>query len=100
MIYITMMIFVKEGKETAFHEFEYAVLPILENYEGKLIYRIRPNTDSIVHNEKEVPYEIHFLSFPNEEALLAFGNDEKRKKFIHLKEDSIRFTLMIKGEKV
>ncbi len=100
MIYITMMIFVKEEKITTFHEFEYSVLPILENYEGKLIYRIRPNTDSIVYNEKEVPYEIHFLSFPNEEAFIAFGKDEKRKQFMHLKESSIQSNFLVKGQKI
>ena len=65
-----MMIFVKEGKEDVFHQFEDFAIPILEDYNGKLIYRIRPTKESFVSFEDELPYEIHFLSFETEKDFL------------------------------
>ena len=50
MIYLTMMIFVKEGKETVFHQFEELAIPLLKDYKGKLIYRLRPTKESFVSN--------------------------------------------------
>lgn len=93
-----MMIFVKEGKEDVFHQFEDFAIPILEDYNGKLIYRIRPTKESFVSFEDELPYEIHFLSFETENDFLNFKKDERRKVFLHLKEDSIRSVFLVKGE--
>jgi hypothetical protein len=48
----------------------------------------------------EKPYEIHLGSFPSEDDLENFMHDEDRQKFLHLKEQSIRSVMMIKGEKL
>ncbi|SHJ28903.1 DUF1330 domain-containing protein [Aquimarina spongiae] len=100
MIYLTMMIFVKEGKEAVFHQFEEFAIPLLEDYNGKLIYRIRPTKDTFVLQQDELPYEIHFLSFESEDDFLNFTKDERRKDFLHLKEESIRYSYLIKGTKL
>ena len=97
MIYITQLIFVKEGKEDVFHEFESFAIPLMEKYNGRIIYRIRPNADSFVSASQELPYEIHFLSFDSENDLSDFLKDEDRKKLIHLKEASIHSTFLVKG---
>jgi len=95
-----MLIFVKEGKEAIFHEFEDLAIPLLEMYNGKLIYRIRPTADNYISYKEELPYEIHFLSFKTEQDFINFGKDERRKAFLHLKEASIQSTFLVKGEKV
>jgi len=97
MIYITLMIFVKEDKEAVFHKFEEKALALLDDYGGKLIYRIRPAKEAYISYEEELPYEIHFLSFPTEEDFIDFTKDERRKEFLSLKEESIRYSFLVKG---
>ncbi|AWV99081.1 DUF1330 domain-containing protein [Arcticibacterium luteifluviistationis] len=100
MIYITMLIFVKEGKEETFLEFESHAIPLMQKYSGQIIYRIRPSRDSFISAEEELPYEIHFISFESDSHLTNFMNDDSRLKFIHLKNESIKSTILIKGEKM
>ncbi|WP_405564332.1 hypothetical protein [Polaribacter sp. Asnod6-C07] len=100
MLYFTLMIFVKEGKEEVFHQFEKLSLPILEDYNGKLIYRLRPNKESFISAQEKLPYEIHFLSFNTENDFLNFTKDKKRNDFLHLKQESISSSLLIKGTKL
>ena len=98
MIYLTLMIFIKEGKAATFHEFEDLAIPILKAYNGQLIYRIRPTAEDFITCEGEQPYEIHFLSFASESDFINFSKDERRKAFLHLKEASIKTTFLIKGK--
>jgi len=101
MIYITQLIYIQEGEEQAFLEFEARALPKLGKYGGKLLLRLRPNEDSYVEtNVDEEPYEIHFVSFVSEEMFQAYMKDEERKQFLHLKEQSIRKVVLIKGFKM
>ena len=101
MIYITQLIFVKKGKEETFLEFENFAIPLLEKFNGKIIYRIRPGKANFVDNtDAETPYEIHFISFQNEVDLNNFLSNNERLKFIHLKEESVKSMLLIKGEKL
>lgn len=100
MIYITQIIFVKEEKEALFLEFESFAIPLMEKYGGKIIYRIRPSIESFIEVEEEKPYEIHFISFPSEEKLQAFMQDDARLQFLHLKEESVQSIFMVKGKKV
>lgn len=101
MIYITQLIYIKEGEEQAFLEFEARAMPKLGKYGGKLLLRLRPNEDSYIEaNIDEDPYEIHFVSFPSEELFQAYMNDDERKQFLHLKEQSIRRVVLIKGFKI
>lgn len=100
MIYLTQLIFVKEGKETVFHEFEDLAIPLMTKYNGKVMYRLRPETDAFVSGEEDRPYEIHFITFDSEQDFINFKNDKSRLDFIHLKEESVRATLLVKGEKL
>jgi hypothetical protein len=49
MIYITQLIFVKEGKEEIFLEFENYAIPLMEKYNGKIIYRLRPSKENFIN---------------------------------------------------
>ena len=100
MIYLTQLVYVQEGQEDTFHEFEAHAIPVIAQYNGQLLLRLRPNEDSIIALNGERPYEVHLVSFPSEADFEAFKQDEGRKKFLHLKEKSIRASLLIQGQKV
>ncbi len=95
-----MMIFIKEGKEEVFHQFEELAIPILNDYQGELIYRLRPTKETFISRKKDIPYEIHFISFASEQDFKNFSDDKRRKEFLHLKEDSIKATFLVKGIKL
>ncbi len=100
MIYITQLIYVKEGKEEMFHEFEEIAIPIIQKYNGRLTLRLRLNENSIIENNIEVPYELHLVEFDSQEDFDNFKMDEERKNFFHLKEQSIQYSCLIQGVKV
>ena len=100
MIYIIQVVFVYEGKEEIFKDFEDIVLPLMKKYGGKLLYRIRPNVDSVLVAEGDSPYEIHVISFESDEGLQEYGQDPVRTKFLHLKESSVKSQLIVKGSLV
>lgn len=49
---------------------------------------------------KEIPYEIHFLSFDSEQNLNDFMQDDSRLQFLHLKNKSVQSMLLVKGQKM
>lgn len=100
MIYLTQLIYLHPGKEQSFHEFEGGVFPLLGKYHGELLLRIRPQSDGVVNASIEVPYEIHFVRFKSEEDFLRFSRDEERERILHLKRNSVRSVLLVKGTSV
>ena len=97
MLYITQLIYIKEGHEAIFHQFEDVAIPIISKYNGQLLLRIRPDEKAIIESAVKQPYEIHLVEFTSERDLENFMNDEDRKRFIHLKEQSIESLVLIKG---
>ncbi|WP_417942682.1 DUF1330 domain-containing protein [Flavobacterium sp. RS13.1] len=100
MIFITQFIYVIEGQEEVFHQFENIAIPTILKYNGRLLLRVRPEEKSYIENNIEKPYEIHLVEFASEEDFENFKHDEERKKFLHLREQSIKSTLFIKGTKL
>jgi uncharacterized protein (DUF1330 family) len=100
MIYITQLIYIKEGQEKTFQEFENVAIPIISKYNGRLLLRMRPQEDSFIENGIEKPYEIHLVEFDSEQDFENFKQNEERKKFLHLKEQSIKSLLLIQGTKI
>ena len=100
MIYLTQLIYLKAGKEAVFHEFEDFAIPLMTKYNGRIIQRIRPNAAAFISGDEERPYEIHFISFDTERDFDDFKKDKSRLDFMHLKEASVKSTLLIKGEKL
>ena len=98
MIYLTVLLFVKEGKEDVFNEYEASVLPILKDYSGKLLCRTRPRKEDFIEFEGETPFELHFISFPTHKDFINFTKDDKRNSFTNLKEDAIKTSFIVKGE--
>lgn len=100
MIYITQLIYLKEGAEDIFDQFENIAMPIIPRYNGKLLLRIRPEVSTFIEANIERPYEIHFVEFETEEDFKKFMQDDERKKFVELKNQSIKTATLIKGTKI
>lgn len=100
MIYITQLIYIKDGEEDVFNEFEAIAIPSILRYNGRLTLRLRPDEKSVIENNIKVPYEIHLVEFDSQEDFDRFKMDEERKKFLHLKEQSIESTILIQGVKL
>jgi hypothetical protein len=100
MIFITQLIYLKEGMEQTFEEFEAVAIPSVSRYNGTMLFRIRPPKESVLQNSIEVPYEVHLAKFETEADFNNFLNDEERKLFLHLKDASIRSTILLKGNKI
>lgn len=100
MIFITQLIYVLEGQEEVFYQFEDIAIPTILKYNGQLLLRVRPDNKNYIESNIEKPYEIHLVEFASEEDFENFKQDEERKKFLHLKEQSIKSVLLIKGTKL
>lgn len=48
MIFITQLIYIKQGKENIFHRFEDIVIRAILKYNGRLLLRIRPGKKPII----------------------------------------------------
>ena len=96
-IQITLLIYLYEGKEDIFQEFESKAIPTIYKHNGKLLLRLRPTERNVIDASIETPYEIHLVEFNSEQDFINFTKDEERKQFLHLKEESIKETILIKG---
>jgi uncharacterized protein (DUF1330 family) len=100
MIFITQLVYIKEGQEKIFDQFEAIAIPAIVKYNGKLLLRVRPAVNNFIEHHIEKPYEIHLVEFATEQDFENFMHDEERKKFLHLKEQSIQSVLLFKGIKL
>jgi len=100
MIFITQLVYIRQGQENVFHQFEDIAIPAILKYNGRLLLRVRPTKDTFIEHHIEKPYEIHLVEFDSETDFENFQKDEERKKFLHLKDQSIKSVLLIKGTKL
>jgi len=100
MIYITQVLYIAQGHEKTFDEFEEFAIPIILKYNGKLLLRIRPTESSFIEANIDKPYEIHIVQFETEQDFLKFNKDKEREKYLHFKNKSITATLVLRGIKL
>jgi uncharacterized protein (DUF1330 family) len=100
MIYIMQLIYIREGAEDVFNQFEDVAIPIVSKYNGRLLLRVRPMENEFIEARIEKPYEMHLVEFDTEQDFDNFMRDEERKKILHLKEQSIKSSVLIKGTKL
>jgi hypothetical protein len=62
--------------------------------------RIRPDENAFIETNINKPYEIHLVEFATNNDFENFMQDEERKRFLHLKEQSIKSVMLIKGTKI
>jgi len=77
MLFITQLIYIKEGQENVFHQFEDVAIPIISKYNGQLLLRVRPDENSFIESNIERPYEIHVVEFATEMDFDNFMEDEE-----------------------
>jgi uncharacterized protein (DUF1330 family) len=97
MLYLTQFVYLNEGQERTFHAFEDVAIPLISKYRGELLLRVRPNPESIISAVVEVPYEIHVVRFESEDDFRRFSEDEERQRVLHLKNASVRSSLLVRG---
>lgn len=100
MLYITQLIYIKSGQEDVFNQFEAIAIPTISKYNGRLLLRVRPDAASFVASTIARPYEIHLVEFDGEDDFNNFMQDAERKRFLHLKKQSIESAWLIKGTKI
>ena len=100
MIYITQLIYIIPGQEGVFDEFENIAIPAISKYNGRLLLRVRPEETAFIESHNDKPYEIHLVEFDSEQDFENFKQDETRKKFLHLKEQSIKASVLFQGSKL
>ncbi len=98
MIYITQLIYLHPGQEADFNSFESVAIPLISKYGGELLLRIKTDEIEYFEGSLEKPYEIHIVSLPHEQALKDFSTDPERQRVLHLKNNSVRATILYKGE--
>src|ERR1700747_1660041 len=97
MLYYTQLVFINEGKEDLFLEFEDRVLPILSKYNGTLLYRVRPGKDNVIESTVGQPFDVHLLSLPSKELFAAYASDEERVQYLDMKNESMARVMLIEG---
>jgi hypothetical protein len=97
MIYYTQLIFIKPGCEQEFHAFEEKVLPLLKDHNGELVYRVRPDKGAFIESSRELPYEIHLVTFASKNDFEGYKIDPKRLSFMEMKNNSVENIILIEG---
>src|SRR5205085_8079714 len=100
MIYVTQLIYIVPGQEKVFDQFEAVAIRLIAKYNGRLLLRVRAGDESYIEDHYGKPYEIHLVEFDSQQDFDNFKKDEERKKFLHLKEQSIKASVMIQGTKL
>jgi hypothetical protein len=100
MIYITQLIYLIAGQESVYDQFEDIAIPLISKYNGRLLLRVRPDDNAFIGHHTGKPYEIHLVEFDTEQDFENFKKDEVRKRFLHLKDQSIKATVMIQGKRL
>ncbi len=100
MIFITQLIYIIDGEEKTFNEFESIAIPIILKYNGRLLFRVRPAERDFIESHIDNPYEIHLVEFETQQDFDNFKQDEERKNFLHLKDKSIKTSILIQGIKL
>ncbi len=100
MLFITQLIYLIEGQEQVFDEFESIAIPTILKYNGKLLLRIRPSENNFIEHHIDKPYEIHLVEFETQQDFDNFKQDEERKRFLHLKDQSIKASILIQGTRL
>jgi uncharacterized protein (DUF1330 family) len=100
MIFITQLVYIIDGQEQVFDEFESIAIPVILKYNGRLLLRARPTESTFIENHIDKPYEIHLVEFDTQQDFDNFKQDAERKKFLHLKDQSIKTLILIQGTKL
>ncbi len=89
-----------DGQKNVFDDFEEIAIPTILKYNGRLLLRVRPDENSFLEHHMEKPYEIHFVEFDSEHDFENFQQDKEREKYLYLKEQSVKKSVLFRGTKM
>jgi hypothetical protein len=81
MIFLTQLIYLNDGQENIFDQFEAIAIPAILKYNGQLLLRVRPAENNFIECNIDKPYEIHLVEFAEEQDFQNFMQDEERRNF-------------------
>lgn len=90
---LVVSLFIHEGREAEFEEFESAAAGIMRRHGGAIERRI--GAGSPVAGQ---PYEVHIVTFPNRRLLETYRGDPDLKALANLRARAIRDTIVWIGE--
>jgi uncharacterized protein (DUF1330 family) len=93
-LYLTVLLYLKDGKRQQFYNYERSVKPLIENYDGRFEKVIKPTQ---VIGNFPMPDEIHILSFPSEGSFQSYREDPNLPEIAHLRDESVEETIIISG---
>ena len=93
-ITLCVLLWVKEGQEELFEDYENKALEIALRHGGKTISRVRRSESS------DAPYEVQILQFPNDSALKDFMEDPARNALSDDREKAIAKTEAIRVNEI
>ena len=100
MVFITNIIYLHEGQQHLFDEFEEIAIPIIRKYNGRMLARIRPDKHAFIEQCIESPSEVHLCEFDTEDDFQAFLKDDGRTAYLHLRAQSVKSNILVKGTRI
>jgi len=91
-IYYTLLVYIRDGQDALFQEYENKVLPLLPKYQGKLELRLKTTNPT-----PEQPDEIHVVSFPTPASFEAYRNDPERLTYALLFNEAVSKAVLVTG---
>lgn len=79
-IYVTALIYIKEGQEAKFEHYRSGAAAILEKYNARLERVIKPTM--LAKGDMSLPSEIHFAVFDSKESMDAVKADQEYQQII------------------
>lgn len=93
--HVVLEVYLKDGQQTNFEDYERKVLPLLANYGGSLVSAIRPSSKIA-----GTPDELHVITFPSKEAFEAYKQNPKRAEFSPIFQQAVEKVRLIEGEDI
>src|SRR6266851_5129744 len=89
-------LYIYDGREAEFEEFESAAARAMKRYGGAIDRRIRctPSADN------SQPYEVHVVTFPDAQAFERYRADDELKGLADLRARAIRATTVWSGHDI
>ncbi len=89
---IIVSLWIHPGQEAAFEAFEREAARLMARHGGRIDRALR-----VAAGEGDPPYEVHFVSFPDEAAYQAYGSDPDTQALREGRTRIIARTVVLRG---
>ena len=93
-IYMTVLIYLKEGQESLFHDYERQAAKVMMRHNGRFEQIIKPN---IVNGDLPLPDEIHVLSFATPDGFSSYRQDPASQALAPMRLASVEKAIFLQG---